>query len=185
MNQKIELRIKYTAEDYARGLRYIQQRSFLVKFIFFVPLMVIFVTLLVLFLKDPQNFINAFSRVEGFLPILLAIGILYPIIYYFRRNKTSFIVRKQYEKQIKSSPALQAERNVIFDDEGLTGNYDFGSGKISWNAFIEATETDDDFYFFTAKKQAQFVPKRVFEDEFQINLLRGLARVKLGERAKF
>ena len=186
MNERIEIKVNYTADDYARGLRYIQKRSFLFFLPLLLPLIVISGFSLILFLSNPQNFYRAFSKPEGFLPVLIPIVILLPFFYFLKlRKKSSFLIRKQYERQIKSSPALQETKTIIFDEKGLKGQQNLGSGETSWDAFIEATETEDDFYFFTAKKTAQFIPKRTFESEFQQHQLRDLAKRKLGDKAKF
>jgi YcxB-like protein len=59
-----------------------------------------------------------------------------------------------------------------------------GSGQTKWEAFIEATETKEDFFFFTSSKFAQFIPKYAF-NETQLNQLRELVKSKLGDKAKF
>lgn len=185
MDEKIIVSVQYTAEDYARGLKYVQQRNPLVKYIFLLPLAVIFGTLLFLFIRDPGKTVYAFSRPEGFMPIILALIFSIPAFVYLRRKKYSFLVKRQFERQIRSSPALRAEKTIIFDEDGIIGHFDVGSGELDWEAFIEATETEDDIYFFTAKKAAQLFPKRAFENEEQQNRLRELVKRKLGEKAKF
>lgn len=185
MNEKIIISVQYTAEDFARGAKHIQKRNSFVRYLYLLPLLPVFGTLLFLFIKDPQKTVYVFSRPQGFMPIVLAFVIAAPILYFLNRRKYSYLVKKQYERQINSSPVLQTEKTIIFDEEGMIAHSGLGGGNVDWNAFIEATETEDYFYFFTAKKIAQMIPKRSFESENQQNQLRELAKQKLGDRAKF
>jgi hypothetical protein len=185
MNEKIIISFLLTAEDYARALRYIQRRSFLVRYSFLLPLLVIFGMLLFLFIRNPQKTVYVFSRPQGFLPFVLAAIIIIPLFYFFNQSKYSSVVKKRFERQIKSSPALQTERTFVFDEDGMIGQSLLASGEVEWNAFIEAAESEDYFYFFTSPKVAQFIPKRAFESEAEQNRLRELVKRKLGDRAKF
>jgi uncharacterized protein YneF (UPF0154 family) len=185
MNSKIEVKVNYTAEDFARGAKYIQSRKTFAKYMYLLPFIIITLILSVLFLSDPAKFVTAFSRPQSFLPILIPVIVLLPVFYFLSRKKTSFFVRKQFERQIKSSPVLQETKTLIFDEEGIKGQQNLGTGETNWSAFLEATETEDDFYFFTAKNFAQFIHQKAFKDENQKDQLRELAKRKLGDKAKF
>ena len=84
---------------------------------------------------------------------------------------------------MKSSPALQQPQRITFDEDGIEGETILSSGQVKWEAIIEATESEQDFYFFTSKKFAYFVPKLAFENKDDLEALRELAIKRLGEKA--
>ena len=56
-------------------------------------------------------------------------------------------------------------------------------GEIKWDAIIKARETKQDFFFYTSKRFALFLPKRVISGESQMIELRHLIVEKLGDKA--
>jgi hypothetical protein len=113
------------------------------------------------------------------------LSILYPTNLSSQSPKIQSWAKTLYEKQIDSTPLLKETRQIVFNDEGISGHHNLGRGTIKWNAFLEACETSDDFFFFTGKRTAQFVPKRAFNGEEQQDILRNLVRQKLQDKAKF
>jgi len=182
MNEKINLQIQFSVEDYARGLAFVRNRQYFFKYGLIIlplfPLAFYFFD----YWKNPAGFyqLTWSTALINFIPIFL-------LALFFLSIRFSFnpLVNRVIKKQIQSSPLLQARQEVSFDDAGIRGETALSSALTKWDAVIEAAETDADFFFFIADKKALFVPKSAFADEFQINLLRGLLRVKLGEKAKF
>jgi hypothetical protein len=95
------------------------------------------------------------------------------------------LFRWNISRQFKSSPALQQTQHICFDEDGIKGQSSLASGETKWEAVIEAVESKEDFFFYTSKKIAMFIPKRCFSSEEQQNQLRDLIKRKLGDKAKF
>jgi hypothetical protein len=182
MNEPIIVDVQYTAEDLARGAKYVGQRNVLVKYAFFLPLVILSVILLMAFSLKRGSFTP--EQQKNLILVSMSFLTVGGMIFFIGRTKYSRIVRNQFQKQIDSSPALQQPKTIIFDENGISGQSSLGAGETRWEAVIEAAETPDDFYFFTAKRFAQFVPKRAFLNDGQQDKLKFLARSRLGERAK-
>ena len=183
MNEIIEERITYTPDDYVRNVKYIQSRQVLYKYSLLIPIVVIICMLLFVYILEPNKFWANFLQADKVLVFVIPI-LLIGIWWILRRYSPNFLLKRQIENQFKSSLALREPQYISFDEKGLYGTNQFGSGQTNWEAMIEATETEDDFFFFTTKKFAQFIPKRFFTEE-QIIQIRNLTQRKLGNKAKF
>ena len=95
------------------------------------------------------------------------------------------LFRWNVSRQINSSPAAQQTQRVLFDEDGIETQSLLGHSEAKWDVVIEAVESKADFFFYTSKNIAMFIPKRCFLSEGQQNQLRELARRKLGDKAKF
>ena len=183
MSDELGARITYTPEDFVRNSKYIQSRQGLFKYSFFIAVAVLICILLFFYILNPTRFVQTFSQPKNFSVFIFALLIVGG--WWFLNQKTSgFLLKRKFEKQLKSSPALSEPQFVLFDEEGMYGTNHFGSGQTKWQGMNEVTETEEDFFFFTSKNFAQFVPKRFFKAE-QINQIRELAKRHLSEKAKF
>ena len=122
MNEKIEVEILYTADDFARATHYLQTRGVFMKYLFLAPLIVILAIALFLFVKDPSKFTS-----RNFLVFFTAAVLVTPVLYFLLR-KPNLLLRKQLQKQVSSSPSLQEPQIVTLDDEGISGQQKFSSG---------------------------------------------------------
>lgn len=183
MNEEIKSEVTYTIEDFERQFVYMKNRNIFLKYIIFLPIIFFSVILLFFYILDPNKFSAAFSQPKNYMVFVIAFLIV-GIWWFFRRNKMSFFQKRTIIKQLNTTPALSAPQIITFDDTGMYGENEFASGLLKWNAMVEVTETENDFYFFKSPKFAQFAPKRFFSDE-QIARIRELARKHLGEKAKF
>jgi hypothetical protein len=183
MSETVEGQVTYTADDFVRHTTYMQNRNFIVRNAVFFALTVFGCILLFFYLLNPAKFTITFTKPQNIL--VLVIPTLLLIAWWFLKKKSPrFLLRRGFEKQINSSPALRDSQFIIFDDEGLYATSRLGSGQTKWDAMVEVTETEEDFLFFTTNKFAQFVPKRFFTDE-QLDQIKNIAKRNLGERAKF
>ena len=182
MNEKIKLEIQYTVEDYVRGLSFVQSRQFVMKHAYIILPCIPLAIFAFMFLMNPKLIYQmSFGlAIINFAPVLMICLLLL-----FLKHFPNPFLKWNLKRQIKSSPLLQAIQEVTFDAAGIEGQTNLSSAVTKWEAVTEATETDRDFFFFISNKKALFIPKRAFADDFQINLLRGLARMKLGEKARF
>ncbi len=183
MADKIQVEAVYTPDDFARAGKYLQNRGFIARYAFLIPIVILSIMLLINYLANPPQFIAAFSKPDKL--AIIIIPMLFLIIWHFyRRNKPSFITRRAYNNHFNSSPALREPKLTAFDEEGIFATSQFGSSLQNWDSFVAADETEDDFYFFTSKKIASFVPKRFFNFE-QLNQIQDLTKRKLGDKARF
>jgi hypothetical protein len=109
-----------------------------------------------------------------------AIAALTLFLFYLVRLMQRFNVGRQ----VKSSPGINEPYVYTFDEEGIGIAGRLGNTNLKWEAIIKARETNTDFLFYTAKKFAQFLPKRAFERNEAMNELRSMLRRKLGDRAQ-
>ena len=183
MDEQIQSEVTYTFEDFERHYFYMRNRNIWLKYIILLPLILFIPIFLFLYLLDSNKFFTEFSKPEKYSVFIIAYLIV-GIIWFLKRNKMSYFQRNSLKKQIDSSPALSVPQIISFDEEGFHGENQFGSGHIYWNVMVEATETEEDFYFFRTPKFAQFVPKRFFTNE-QLVQIRELAKINLGDKANF
>lgn len=183
MSETVEARITYAPDDFVRHAEFMRSRNPLAKYSVFIALGVIACALLFVYLLDPAKFLTTFTKPQN-IPVFVIPVFLLIAWWFLEKNVTRFFLKRNLEKQINSTPTLSVPQLVSFDDEGLFATNQFGSGQTKWEAIIETVETEEDFFFFTTNKFAQFVPKRFFNAE-QINQIKGLAKNNLGEKAKF
>lgn len=84
----------------------------------------------------------------------------------------------------KSTPAAQGPHIWRLNGEGIRITGELSASELKWEAIIKAQETRRDFFFFTSKSRALFLPKRVFANNSQIIDLRDLMRNKLGAKSQ-
>jgi len=174
----------YSVDDYVRALLFIRRRNPILKYYYLAPLIVIGILLTALYFQNPNQFISTFSSPANLLVILLGPLLAIAILYLAARRKTNFLIKWQIRRQMESSPAMRQPQRLTFDNDGLDGRTILSSGHVSWDAIIEATESEDDFFFFTSKKIAMFVPKSSFETSEEQNAVRQMAAMQLRERAE-
>jgi hypothetical protein len=182
MSEKIEIIADYTPEDYADALIAIHQRQKLVRVFGFICLFIVLATIAFLYSLSERNFIHFIFDFENLTLILMCVGVLFWLIIYKGRSPKLFIAWN-VKRQFKTSPTLRETKRITVEEEGLAGNTDLSSGIVKWAAFIDAVETKKSFLFFTSKKFAQFIPKRVITLE-QENEIRALVKRKMGDKAK-
>ena len=83
----------------------------------------------------------------------------------------------------KRTPAAQGPHTWTLNDEGIRITGPLSDSELKWEAIIKAQETKRDFFFFTSKSLAVFLPKRVIADS-QIIDLRHLISKKLGANSQ-
>ncbi len=180
MTKKIEVIVQYSSDEYVRGMLFSQTKSSFYKYnylILGVSMLIGFVAVNYLIYQGENN-----SDWNFLLKILLALMIGIPVIYLlkiFTPTSENFL-----KKQYLSTTLLQETYKISIDAEGINSESNSMANKLYWNAIIEAVQTDEDFHFFISRNTSLFIPKRVFTDEQQ-NETKYLAKIKLGEKAKF
>lgn len=181
MNDRLDLEIQYSIDDYVRSLTFIQSRQFIVKYGFIIVPFAMMFLLLVLFLSNPDSFkqVSLYYSIITFAPVLMIV-VLFLLLKYFPNPILRWNVRKQFE----SSPILREKQRISIDEVGIKGQTQLSAGETKWSAIIEATESKDDFFFFISNKFAMFVPKHKLTSE-QKALIYDISKRNLGEKAKF
>ena len=156
MNEINELEIKYTVDDYVRSLTFIQSRQFVHKYMFIIiPVIFIFSIIFVIFMSpDGLSETTLTSTIILIVMLLPFFGILLFLKYF-----PNPILKWNIKRQFKSSPLMQENQYISFDEGGIGGHTNLSAGKTNWNAFIEVTETEEDFYFLQQKRWHSLFPK--------------------------
>ena len=91
---------------------------------------------------------------------------------------------RNMSKQLKSAPSAQGNHTWSFSDEGIKIVGPLSAGDIKWEAIVKARESKTDFFFYTTKHFALFLPKRVLAGDPETVDLRRILGANLGDRAK-
>ncbi|GEM_PF-1522717 len=184
MDEKIELEVKYTVDDYVRSSSFVQKHTFFSRYGFIIfPAIAFFSLVLYSFFVTKSSARGNQPFLQTALVIFIICFLIFCVLLAIRFLPNPF-VRWNLSRQINSAPTAQQTQQVLFDDDGINIQNLLGSGEAKWGAIIEVVESKEDFYFYTAKKFAMFVPKRCFSSEEQQNQLRELVKRKLGDKAK-
>lgn len=173
MNEEdIEIEVVNTTQDYRRVLFQQQwKRVVLIAIVYLIIVIPMF--WLTMFGAGANPFesknkdILIVISLFGILPILMAISIY-------------FGVWKQAEKVSK----IITRAKYTFTEQGLQAITDSSSSQMDWNRLSKIKETKKDFIFYPQENVFFVIPKRFYQDQFQIGSFRKLIVEKLGEKAK-
>ena len=180
MNEKIEIEVKYSDDEYVRGMIFSQRKNSFQKYNFLIIVASGLIGFFGVYYFIHKGQISLDS--DLLLKFLLTLIIVIPIAYFLK--DFSSISEKILKKQYYSTALLQEKYKISLDAEGIHSESNSFANKLRWNAVIEAVQTDEDFHFFIAHNASLFIPKRVFTDGQQ-NEIKNLAKIKLGDKAKF
>jgi hypothetical protein len=107
------------------------------------------------------------------------VGIVAMLVYL-----TGFMQRFNIGRQLKGIPGIDEPYVFTFSEGGIAIAGRLSSVNIKWEAVVKARESKSDFLFYTTKRFAQFLPKRAFVRDEEMNNLRVLLRESLGKRAQ-
>ena len=164
----IEVRVTYTPEDYLRVFRFTatkQTRIFTIMLVLGAALLAF-----LLYRANPAGFHWWAIPAIGALTCLF-LGLI------------RWLQRFNIGRQVKSIPGSSEPYVYTFTEEGITIAGRLSSANIKWEALVKARESQTDLLFYTAKRFAQFLPKRAFDSE-ALTELRSMLRRNLGERAQ-
>lgn len=171
-NQKIEIEVINTANDYRRVLLMQSYKKFAIAGILY--LIVVIPMLWLTFFGAGANPLDGKNKsviyvmiLFAVLPILIASGIYLNI---WRQSKA-------IEKTLEPV-------NFIFSTDELEIKSKSSSAKTTWDSLQKIQELKEDFLFFPQNNIFYTVPKRSFQSDFQIEDFRNLVREKLGKKAK-
>lgn len=93
------------------------------------------------------------------------------------------VQRWQLQRAYRSSPILREPQRYEFSAAGVSIRGGPASSTLTWDAIIEARETDEFFLLFFARKSAYYVPKKALATAASCDALRRQLRNFLGPRA--
>jgi hypothetical protein len=91
---------------------------------------------------------------------------------------------RNLSKQLKSSPSAQGNHVWSFSDDGIKVMGPLSTGEIKWEGIVKARESKTDFFFYTTKRFALFLPKRVLAGDPKTVDLRQMIAKQLGDKAR-
>lgn len=165
----IAVEVTYTEADYLRVIRFTTNRQ--TKIFNIMLVLGAAILALLLYRANPDGF--------HWWAIPAIAGLLFLFFYLIR-----FTQRLNIGKQLKSVPAINEPYVFTFSEEEITIAGRLSSSTIKWEAIVKACESKTDFLFYTAKRFAQFLPKRAFGHTEEMNELRVLLNRNLGDKAE-
>ena len=184
MNDTLDFDVRYSVDDYARALHFIKSRSFPLKYAVIVAVVcLIFIVGILLFISF--GLANSSPEKRDIVGITIIPFLVTGIIFLMMKNLFEPIQKWHISRQFRSSPILNEVQHISINASGIKGQTNLGHGETRWEAFIEATESKSDFFFFTTKNFALFIPKYAVSGDESQQILREFALRKLGNRASF
>lgn len=165
----IAVEVTYTEPDYVRVIRLMAERQ-TKTFKIMLVLGAIIGTLLI-YRANPAGF--------HWWAIPAIVGLVFLFFYLAR-----FMQRFNIGRQLMSVPGINEPYVFTFSEEGLAIAGRLSNTNIKWEAIVKARESKTDFLFYTTKRFAQFLPKRAFGHNEEMNELRVLLDQKLGDKAQ-
>jgi hypothetical protein len=128
--------------------------------------------IILLFVNIYGYVVNGFAGVSlaSFLPFLVMGAVL---LFVF------FSVKAKVKSSFKSDQTLQHPMEVIINNEGLIVNAYRGNTNPLWEDVYRYTITPDTIYIYTAENKSVIIPKRVFENETDLNSVTALLKDKI------
>jgi YcxB-like protein len=161
----------FQPQDYWRANRYLQNRMPRVWFARVFLLVMPWVVIAFMYLKDPANW-------SGW---TLIVPVLFPIVVFVIMP---LIDRAFLERRMQSIPSAYGLQSYSFSEHHIQIVAENKNVELKWSAIIKATESPSDFFLFLGANIAQFVPKR-FLSATQETRLREVLKQNLADRARF
>lgn len=180
MNEKIEIEVKYSSDEYVRGMIFSQRKNSSHKYSFIIAFVSIIIGTVSVYYFTNSDEISWDS--ELLLKSLLFLIIIIPIAYALK--DFSYFSERVIKKHYDTTKLLQETYQIRFDSDGINSESNSFTNTLRWNAVIETVQTHKDLHFFIGRNASLFIPKRVFTDEQQ-NEVKNLSKMKLGDKAKF
>lgn len=170
-NEKIEIEVTNTAQDYRRVLFLQSYKKFLIAgilyFIVIVPM---------LWFTFFGAGANPFEEKNGSIILVMLFFALLPVL-------IAVAIFWNINKQAKMIGKTLTPAKFIFSDNGVESNSESSQVKVDWETFEKVQELKEDFLFFPQKNIFYTIPKRFFQNENQIMVFKDLIRKKLGKKA--
>jgi hypothetical protein len=191
MNDSLEIKINYTAEDFARTFPFINQHFFKRKYwIYILPigmfLGIIWLVNLMSYKEDTPNYTALI--IIAFIPALIMFAVVWILDKKSRWisevDKISpWVMNREALKLLKNKPRLSEKTTIIVSNKGINYSSASFSENLDWMMFTKSIESNSDIFLFTLANDVRFIPKRVLESEEKMKLLYNLIKRNLGRKA--
>ena len=165
----IEAEVTYEPADYVRALRFMSRRANRIGNGVMLVFAIVFA--LLLYRADPFGFRWWIG------PAVIALLVLWYCLMMFIRTWN-------IGRQLRKAPAAQGTHVWVVGKDGIKISGALSTADLKWQAISKVRESRDDFFFYTAPRFAQFLPKRSLASEHDIVILRNLITDMVGEKAK-
>lgn len=180
MSDTIEIQVRYSENDFVRGMKFSNARNKSGKaglVLFTVSALAAYVAVY-FFTRGDEGFLTSSDAVTFSVGALIAASLAYVLKDFVLSNDVAF------SRMYNASPLFRELYTIRFAGTGIDSASESLSSEVKWEAIVDTAETDDDFYFFLGPHHPLFIPKRVFSAQQQLDL-RLLAEDRLGPRYNF
>lgn len=165
MEKSLNLKFKYSEEEYAEAVKWYYSKSLNIKIDVIVSVILIFFGS-IFWISGNESILNKILILLGCILLLMMIFVLYV------NPKRAF----------KQEPKFRDEYTLIFSDEGIKFQTEHINSIIAWNHYSQIKENKDFFYLIYGKYMFTIIPKRAFIDEKGEELFRKLVEGKLEKK---
>lgn len=165
-DQKVALKVDYEVDDF-----YNLNKVILLKRFGGVKLLIYILLFLFLFMRinasssDDSSLLNNVIALVLFIVVLIIIG---PII-----------LKKEAKKNFKGNKEFQYAIDYIINEEGISGRSVTADFHRDWSYFSKFVETKYAFVLFLSNNTVNYLPKRCFMNEDDINTARIIFKNKV------
>jgi hypothetical protein len=191
MNDSLEIKINYTAEDFARTLPFIQHHVFKRKYwIYILP---IGMFLGIIWLGNSMSYKTDTPNYPAMIIFALIPALIMFVVVWILDKKSRWIskvdkispwaMNREASKLLKKNPHLSEETTITVSNKGIKYSRASSSENLDWIIFTKSIESDSDIFLFTLTNDVRFIAKRALESQEQKNLLYNLIKRNLGGKA--
>lgn len=165
----IQIDVVLTVKDYTRAIHWFLLR----KSRYFIAIILVAPIFLFLFFTEKPLADNGLGIVVALVIPMLLMVIGFLVAPYFGAKR-----------QLASNKLLQGTQRYTFSNEGVQVVAPTFNGSQTWEGIREAFETGSNFLLFISTNQLYIIPKRCFQGDEQIVVLRELLTRHLSSKAK-
>jgi hypothetical protein len=110
--------------------------------------------------------------------LILAFGLLFAAFYSRLIKWNSRLIVKKLIAGGKNASML-GSKTLVFEENEVVAVTATSRSQISWTAFEKCIETNERFFLFLHLNQAIVVPKKAFEDRYQMDAFRKIISKKI------
>lgn len=145
--EKIELKFKYTKEEYVKSFReYLLLTKTIKKRDMIIAVLVIMFSTIWLILSE--EILSVVCLLCGVLFLLLLCNLYY------------WVPGRNFSQNSK----FREEYNLTFSDEGIQFKTESINSDLKWSTYVDSIENAEFFYLIQAKQVFTVIPKRVFRN---------------------
>jgi hypothetical protein len=157
MSKPIELRFKYTEDEYVAAIRaYMLGRTRITFVILMASVMLI---------------LGVYFLISG-IDIAMTVSLLCTSAFLFGLLATSILILPR--RRFQADPKFRDEYLLGFTDDGILFKTDHIDAKVDWGLYTEAVETDRFYLLVYGKGAMSVIPKRVFHNPEEEALFKNL-----------